>query len=57
MLDLHKASAGSGKTYTLARQYIEYLITTGRPPRLRSRSEIEDGLRHILAITFTRGAS
>ncbi len=57
MLDLHKASAGSGKTYTLARQYIEYLITTGRPPRLRSRSEIEDGLRHILAITFTNKAT
>ena len=51
MLDLQKASAGSGKTYTLARKFLEYMLVTGNPPRLRRGKELEDALRHILAVT------
>ena len=57
MLDLQKASAGSGKTYTLARKFLEYMLVTGNPPRLRCGKELEDALRHILAITFTNKAT
>lgn len=59
MLVLQKASAGSGKTYTLARQYLIYLLTvdTGSGLRLRSREELEESARHILAITFTNKAT
>lgn len=59
MLVLQKASAGSGKTYTLARQYLIYLLTvdTGVGLRLRSREELEESARHILAITFTNKAT
>lgn len=62
MLDLNRASAGSGKTFQLARYYIRCLIAV-RPPesahyRLRrSDKEIVDGLRSILAITFTNKAT
>lgn len=44
-----KASAGSGKTYTLVRQYIEIAIA--------SPSRLETGFEHILAITFTNKAA
>jgi len=60
MLDLHRASAGSGKTYTLAKKYIWYLITIspeGAPRRLRSDTELADSARHILAVTFTNKAT
>ena len=43
-----KASAGSGKTFNLAKNYI-YLL-------LRNRSE-KDAWRHILAVTFTNKAT
>lgn len=60
MLDIQKASAGSGKTYALARKYIQFLLFTtdgdGRP-RLRSERELEDAAPHILAITFTNKAT
>lgn len=39
------ASAGAGKTYTLVRHYIETAI--------QSERQLEDGFKHILAITFT----
>lgn len=60
MLDLHRASAGSGKTYTLAKKFIWYLVTIkeeDRPRRLRRDSEIADSARHILAVTFTNKAT
>ncbi|MCM1033966.1 MAG: UvrD-helicase domain-containing protein [Odoribacter sp.] len=64
MLTIYKASAGSGKTFTLALQYIKLLLSvkiqgryvldirkyTGRAPRARAHS-------HILAITFTNKAT
>ncbi len=61
MLTRQLASAGSGKTYTLAKQFILLFITvpderTGRR-RLRTRAELTDSLRHILAITFTNKAT
>lgn len=60
MLTIQRASAGSGKTYTLARTYIQLLLTIKRPdgsPRLRTHAEVGDSLRHILAVTFTNKAT
>lgn len=55
MLRIYKASAGSGKTYTLAYEYIRLLLgerdeATGR---MRLRRSTGRAHRHILAITFT----
>ena len=47
MLQLMKASAGSGKTYSLARQYISLLL----------KSSDRYAYRHILAVTFTNKAT
>ncbi len=47
MLQILKASAGSGKTYMLARKYIEILLGS------RDRR----AYRHILAVTFTNKAT
>ena len=47
MLQLMKASAGSGKTYSLARQYISLLL----------KSKDRYAYRHILAVTFTNKAT
>lgn len=47
MLQLMKASAGSGKTYSLARQYIALLL----------KSIDRYAYRHILAVTFTNKAT
>lgn len=47
MLQLMKASAGSGKTYNLARQYISLLL----------QSDDRYAYRHILAVTFTNKAT
>lgn len=44
-----KASAGSGKTYTLVRQFIETAIS--------SANHLETRFTHILAITFTNKAA
>ena len=44
-LDIYKASAGSGKTFTLTAEYISYLI------------ENPESYRHILAVTFTNRAT
>ena len=60
MLQIQRASAGSGKTYTLAKKFIWFLIAIknpDRPWRLRTRREIADGLARILAITFTNKAT
>ncbi len=47
MLQIMKASAGSGKTYRLARKYIELLLGSGD----------RYAYRHILAVTFTNKAT
>lgn len=60
MLQLQRASAGSGKTYTLAKKFIWFLIAIKGPDRrwrLRTPREIADGLPRILAITFTNKAT
>lgn len=46
-MQLMKASAGSGKTYSLARQYISLLL----------KSNDRYAYRHILAVTFTNKAT
>ncbi len=60
MLQLQRASAGSGKTYTLAKKFIEYYISqtdnTGRR-KLRPVRNLRESLQHILAITFTNKAT
>ncbi|MBI4309201.1 MAG: UvrD-helicase domain-containing protein [Candidatus Omnitrophica bacterium] len=44
-----EASAGSGKTYALAKRYVQLLLHTS--------SRTSFGLKHILAITFTNKAA
>ena len=44
MIQILKASAGSGKTFNLAKEYIELLMRSGDPY----------AYRHILAVTFTK---
>jgi ATP-dependent exoDNAse (exonuclease V) beta subunit len=46
-IKIYKASAGSGKTYTLALEYIRELLT----------APAGDTYRHILAVTFTKDAT
>ena len=46
MLTIMKASAGSGKTYNLAKKYISLLLT----------NKDRHTYRHILAVTFTNKA-
>ncbi|SDK81310.1 ATP-dependent exoDNAse (exonuclease V) beta subunit (contains helicase and exonuclease domains) [Salinimicrobium catena] len=43
---IYNASAGSGKTFTLVKEYLALLLTSNRP----------DSYRNILAITFTNKA-
>lgn len=60
MLKIQRASAGSGKTYALAGKYIFNLIIYKDQKgnwRLRNDRQIEDALKHILAITFTNKAT
>ena len=61
MLDLQRASAGSGKTYTLARQFIQYMIgyrAGGTATwRLRDPKDMRGALGAILAVTFTNKAT
>ena len=47
MIQVLKASAGSGKTYALAREYLRLILGDGRP----------DAYRHVLAVTFTNKAT
>ena len=47
MLKLLKASAGSGKTYNLAKEYIRLILQSDKP----------DAYRHVLAVTFTNKAT
>lgn len=58
MLSVYKASAGSGKTFTLTREYIKLLLGEKDPETGRYRLSHERGRhRHTLAITFTNKAT
>lgn len=58
MLTVYKASAGSGKTFTLAYRYIKLLLgTKGGDGRMRLRTHFRDNHRSILAVTFTNKAT
>ncbi len=59
MLHIYKASAGSGKTYTLTKQYLMLLLGYRNPEtgRWRLRKSPDGANRHILAITFTNKAT
>ncbi|MDE6340030.1 MAG: UvrD-helicase domain-containing protein [Muribaculaceae bacterium] len=65
LLELHRASAGSGKTYTLAKKFLWSFLTIRENPeepelsarRLRTVPELRDSLSHILAVTFTNKAT
>jgi len=46
-IKIYKASAGSGKTYTLALEYIKQLLIASS----------NENYRHILAVTFTKDAT
>ena len=46
-IKIYKASAGSGKTYTLAKEYIKELLI----------GDSDENYRHILAVTFTKDAT
>ncbi len=46
VFEIYNASAGSGKTYTLVREYLKILLTSKR----------DDAYKNILAITFTNKA-
>lgn len=47
LLNVYNASAGAGKTYTLAREYITKMLETDSP----------NNFTHILAVTFTNKAT
>lgn len=58
MLHIYKASAGSGKTYRLAYEYIKMLLgEKADDGSYRLRHDTLTGHRHILAITFTNKAT
>lgn len=60
MLTIYKASAGSGKTFTLALEYIKALLGKKNPDGTYSLADLRKDRRrhrHILAITFTNKAT
>lgn len=60
MLTLQRASAGSGKTYSLTRTYLKLLLGRRQDNgsyRLRQPAETRDAHNALLAITFTNKAT
>ncbi|WP_289640494.1 UvrD-helicase domain-containing protein, partial [uncultured Muribaculum sp.] len=57
MLNIHKASAGSGKTYTLTYNYIKLLLGAGDEQGNYRLASDRKRHRAILAITFTNKAT
>ncbi|MBP6730702.1 MAG: UvrD-helicase domain-containing protein [Chitinophagales bacterium] len=53
MLRIYKSSAGSGKTYTLVKEYLRLALT----PPTGTKQKGETKYRNILAITFTNKAA
>lgn len=54
-LQVYKASAGSGKTYTLVEKYLDLLLKPS--PRNPKQLYMPDGYRRILVATFTNKAT
>jgi len=54
MINIVKASAGSGKTFNLAKTYIELLLKSADKT---SKDYDPYAYRHILAVTFTNKAT
>lgn len=54
-MDIYMASAGSGKTYTLALNYLKLLLSDDNGGVMPS--ELHKGYRRILAVTFTNKAT
>ena len=50
-IDIYDASAGSGKTHTLTRQYLQWLLAESQ------QQEQPRQFRHLLAVTFTNKAA
>ncbi len=58
MIDVYKASAGSGKTYTLVQEYLKLLLgEKGEDGKYRLNRHPNDCHSSILAITFTNKAT
>lgn len=58
MLKIYKASAGSGKTFRLAKEYIKMLLgSKDESGHWALRKNLRDAHRDILAITFTNKAT
>ena len=59
MLSIYKASAGSGKTFTLAYEYVRLLLgeKNNATGKYSLRKSADSAHRHILAITFTNKAT
>lgn len=58
MIEIYKASAGSGKTFTLVREYLKLLLgVKGEDGRYRLDERPHDNHRRILAVTFTNKAT
>lgn len=58
MLSIYKASAGSGKTFTLTYRYIKLLLgSKGSDGKYRLAPHDHENHRHILAVTFTNKAT
>lgn len=58
MIEIYKASAGSGKTFTLTREYIKFILgTKDETGRYRLNTGDMTGHRSVLAITFTNKAT
>ncbi|MEZ0610391.1 UvrD-helicase domain-containing protein [Fibrella sp. WM1] len=55
MFKIYSASAGSGKTYTLTKEYLKLALGEGLP--LADTTYRGTYFRHILAITFTNAAA
>lgn len=55
-INLKRASAGSGKTYTLTKVFLEELLSEkpeGKTRRLRAKETLPQALSEIMAVTFT----
>ncbi|WP_301710370.1 UvrD-helicase domain-containing protein, partial [uncultured Duncaniella sp.] len=60
MIDIYKASAGSGKTFTLAREYIKFILGHKNEQglyELNRPGSTPSGHRNVLAMTFTNKAT